>query len=257
MTTTTRKSPRKAAPKGGDVRAESLAKFSATLDRHAGFKVGFAAMVRELFVTRVQLAQIKAARTAVFDHVKHAYEVGHRVVGENGYEIAMTAPGEAVAYRAVESAAVRKAHPAAWRAAQSFVPYVQVKAPASAQQRASGGLAVALPEAVEFLAPAEAVVLYREHPAWALARSLRAVETEVLAQLDKVAAEFGWDGDLKVFSDGWSIQLRRLQFSADKLALTHPEVYEQMAVSKVRQAPARCYVRKVDGSEDGEGIWDA
>ena len=252
MTTTTRKTPRKAAAPKGDVRAETLAKFSTALDRHAGAKVGFAAAVRELYAARVQLAILKEARSAVFHHVKHAYEIGHRVVGETGYEIAMSAPGEAVAYRAVESAAVRKANPAAWRAAQSFVPYVQVKAPSSAQQRASGGLEIALPEAVDFLAPAEAVVLYRAHPAWALARALRATETEVLAKLDKLAAEFGWDGDLKVFSDGWSIQLRRLQFNADKLALTAPEVYEALAVDKVRQAPSRCYVRRVDGSDDRE-----
>ena len=55
-----------------------------------------------------------------------------------------------------------------------------------------------------------------------------------------------------MFSDGWSVQLRRLQFSADKLALTAPEVYEALAVDKVRQAPSRCYVRRVDGSDDRE-----
>ena len=249
MTTTTRKTTRKAAPKG-DLRTETLAQFSAVLDAHAGRHVGFDAIVHRLYLVRAQKAQLEEARAVVFSHLKQAYEVGHRVLPGTPYELKMTNPEPGEPYRVVSSADVKKHDPAAWRRAQAPTRFVQVKAPASA---AAAVPVLDAPEGGGFMDPVTAAVTYKEHPAWAALRALRAEEQDVLARLDKVAADFGWDGGAEfgplVFSDSWSVQLVRTQFSGEKLALVAPEVFDRLAVTKVKQAPARMYVGKINADD--------
>ncbi|AKF14325.1 hypothetical protein SEA_VINCENZO_63 [Mycobacterium phage Vincenzo] len=243
MTTTKRTTT---APKG-DVRTETLDEFDDLLGEYANGETDFAYLVRSLWATREGIKQLDAARKAVFEHVKAAHTLGHTTVA--GYRLKMTSPPEPTAYTSVASAAVKTADVAAWRRAQALAPFVQVKAPA--------GMAVAeeaVPEeaAVDFVAPEAAVVCYKEHPAWARLRELRVVEQETLGRLEKLAADFGWDGDLKVFADGWSVQLRRLQFSAEKLAATDPAVFDRCAVTKLKVVNPHVIVARVrdDGTED-------
>ncbi|QGH75313.1 hypothetical protein I5G61_gp65 [Mycobacterium phage Quesadilla] len=251
MTTTKRAKARtKKAP--ADAREESLAQFSATLDEHAGRAVGFAVAVAELAKARAQIAQLKAARAEVFDVIKERFEEGHRLVGEGRFELRMSGGGEAKVYRAVESAAVKKANPAAWRRAQAVVPFVSVKAPAAAALKVP---VVPTPQVNPAMSVEAAVAAYTDHPAWLRLKALRAEETELIGTLEKMAAEFGWDGLPITFSDGWVAGLKRMQFSADKLAELEPEVFEELAVTKVRQAPARVYLAKpgTEGSVDLDG----
>ena len=133
--------------------------------------------------------------------------------------------------------------------------------PAGRSRQAPAAVAAAVPEeAVPELCNLdkgvglrEAVLAYKEAPAWQRLKALREAEQETLGRLEKLAAEFGWDGDLKVFADGWSVQLKRQQYSSEALAAVAPDVFEKLAVVKVKQAPARVYVGKpgdTDGAED-------
>ncbi|QFP96346.1 hypothetical protein SEA_APEX_61 [Mycobacterium phage Apex] len=251
MTTTTRRTTKKAQPPKGDVRTETLAQFSAALDEHAGKPVGFMDMVEGLYRVRAQKAQLEEARTTVFSHVKQAYEVGHRVLPGTPYELKMTNPKAGEPYRAVSSAEVKKADPAAWRRAQAPTRFVQVKAPAGA---AAAVPVIDAPDGSGFMDPVTAAVTYKEHPAWTVLRGLRDEEQDLLDRLDKVAADFGWDGGAAdgplVFADSWSVQLVRTQFSSEKLAIVAPEVFDRLAVTKTKQAPARMFIGKANASED-------
>lgn len=242
MTTTKRKTPPK-----GDVRPETLAQFGRILDDIAEREVGFAKTVNTLYVVRTQLGRLKDARAEVFAHVKRAYEIGHRGLGGTPYELRQTAPGPITAYRAVESAVCKKANVAAWRRAQAVVPFVQIKAPSSVVVPD----AVQVPDASGFMDPMTAAVTHREHPAWAVGKQLRERERYLLTRLEEIGAEFDWPGDLKVFSDGWSAQLTREQFSSDRLAEVDREVFDALAVMKVRQTPPRIYVARRDDDADG------
>ncbi|AGU92019.1 hypothetical protein ADAWI_60 [Mycobacterium phage Adawi] len=254
MTTTTRrKTTKKAAVPKGDVRAETLAQFNRELIEYCGHDPGFDQLVQTLFSTRAAIKQLADARKNLFEHVKGYYRGQDVAVPGTDYVIRETAPGEATTYRAVSSADAKKADPAAWRRAQVMTGFVQVKAPAA--------VAAAVPEeAVPELCRldkgvglTEAVAAYKEAPAWTRLKELRAVEQETLGRLEKLAADFGWDGDLKVFADGWSVQLKRQQYSSDVLAAVDPELFDRLAVVKLRQAAARVYVGKpgdADGAED-------
>jgi len=246
MTTKRRGRVSTAKPKA-DARPETLKTFSATLDEHAGEPVGFDDVVVRLAVTRVAIKQLKAARADLFAHVKRAYEVGHRVVPEAGMELRMTNPGEPTAVRAVASAVAKKADPDAWKRAQVRKRWVAVAAPASVELACP---VIETPPTREFIAPAEAVILYKEHPAWEKLRRLADQEEELIERLDKIAANFGWDGEPMVFADGWSVGLVRLQFSSDRLAETDPALFDQLAETSVRQAPSRLVVRRVTDTGD-------
>ncbi|AGT12964.1 hypothetical protein KAYACHO_60 [Mycobacterium phage KayaCho] len=247
MTTTTRKTKAK-APKG-DVRPETLAQFAAILNDIAERDVGFDRIVNRLYVARAQLAQVTAARKAVFVHVKRAYEIGHRAIGDTPYDLRETAPGPVTQYRAVDSAVAKKADAAAWRRAHVVAPFVQVKAPAAV---ALAVPPVDVPADREFISPPEAVVLHREHPAWAEGKKLREAERWALTQLEEIGRQFDWPGDLKVFADGWSVQLTREQYSSDALAERDPALFDQLAVLKTKQAAPRIYIARRDG-DDPEG----
>lgn len=245
MTTTTRKTTKK-APKG-TVRTETLAQFSQELDDHAGQPVGFDVLVRTLYTSRAQLKQLEEARKEVFEHVKRAYEVGHRVVG--GYELKVSNPAPGEPYRAVSSAEVKKLAPAAWRRAQAVVPRVSVQAP---QAVAAAVPVLDVPESGGFMPPEEAVRTHRDHPAWKRIKLLRQVEQDTIAALEKLGAEFGWDGDAQVFSDGWTVQLNQVQFSADKLRELEPEVFDRLAVTKVRATSPRVYIGQISSDDNDE-----
>ncbi|AHJ88360.1 hypothetical protein CG91_gp060 [Mycobacterium phage 39HC] len=251
MTTTKTKTTRK--PPKGDVRPETLAQFAAILNDAAERDVGFDRLVNRLYVVRAELAQITTARKAVFEHVKRAYEIGHRAIGDTPYDLRETEPGAPVLYRAVSSAAAKKADAAAWRRAHVVVPFVQVKAPAAVAMTVPHHQ---VPDASGFMDPVTAVLTHKEHPAWAEAKKLREAERWALTQLEAVGKEFDWPGDLKVFSDGWSIQLTREQYASEALAERDPALFDQLAEVKQRQAPVRVYIVRRDAEGADEGDWD-
>lgn len=237
----------KPKPKG-DVRPETLKQFSADLDAHAGRVVGFERMVTDLARTRAAVKQMKAARAAVHAHVKRAYEIGHRVISGTGLELRQTQPGYPVTYLAVDSAAAKKADKAAWARAQARERWVQITPPSSFVLRLR---LPELPEARDFIPPAEAVVLYAEHPAWDYLKALMDDEKALINKLDKLAADFGWDGGETdgplVFADGWTAQLARRVYSSERLAEIDPALFKALAVTKVKQAAVRVYVAQADG----------
>lgn len=235
----------------------TLDEFDAALTSEHGHPTGFAATVRELAVTRAQIKQIDAARAEVFEHVKRAYDVGHRAVGGTGYELRQTTPGEPTTYRAVASAVCKKADPKAWQRAQAAKRWVQVKPPPAFE------LAIPVidtPAVPDFLPPDQATILYREHPAWKRRRWLADDEERLIGSLEKIAAEFGWDGGETdgpvTFTDGWSVQLRTRQYSSERLAEVDPALFDQLAEVKTKQTPARVVVARAEEREwdelDGE-----
>ena len=109
-----------------------------------------------------------------------------------------------------------------------------------------------VPESGGFMPPEEAVRTHRDHPAWKRIKLLRQVEQDTIAALEKLGAEFGWDGDAQVFSDGWTVQLNRVQFSADKLRELEPEVFDRLAVTKVRATSPRVYIGQISSDDNDE-----
>lgn len=208
-------------------------------------------MIRRLAVVRQQRAQIKEARDQVRYHVNMAYANGTRDVAGTGYKLKATDPGEPVTVRKVETHTVKKADPKAWERARAVVSYVQVKPPAAFK--------LAVPLVPTPSVPAnhmpidKAVVLLKEDRAWAVSRELRDEEVELVERLEKLAADFGWDGLPITFADGWTAGLRRLQFSSDKLAELDPALFDQLAVERTQQRPG--YVRVVKADDDMDP-WD-
>ena len=239
--------PKKSAAK--DQRPETLAEFAAQLNDHAGRDVEFDALVRRLLIARQQLAQATEARKQLRAGLHIAYtEHGLRTVGDTGYQLRLSQPGPATTYRTVMSADVKKADPAAWRRAQAVVSYVQVKA-SYAERQAVPTLEVPNTAAL-WNNPVAATVALKEAPVWKLMRGLRDTETETVERLDKLAADFGWDGLPLTFADGWTVGLRRRQFSADHLAAVDPEAFDRLAVTRVRQTVPTLYVATLSQSDE-------
>lgn len=244
-----------------DRRTQTLSQFSQAIDEHAGRAVGFDGHVRRLFTVRTQMKQIEAARAGVFAHVRKAHQVGHRELrGSDGcvYQILETQPRPPLVYRAAPSEVVKKANPAAWKAAVVSKNFVQIDASIMEKQRVP---VIAVPDSSVFISPPDAVILHRSHPAWEALKQLRTMKMNIEVALGRLATEFGWDGGVKygplAFTDGWSVQLLRGEYSSDALAEMAPDVFDQLAVTKWRQIKPRVYVRKVDqDDEDWEGDAD-
>ncbi|AOT27278.1 hypothetical protein KNT58_gp61 [Mycobacterium phage Fortunato] len=255
MTTTTRKTTKKAQPPKGDVRSETLAQFNRELIEYGGYDPGFDGLVETLYATREAIRQLAGARKNLFEHIKGYHRGADVAVPGTEYVVRQTEAGPATTYRAVSSAAAKKADPAAWRRAQVLTGFVQVKAPAAVAAAVPVEDVPALCHLEKGVGLTEAVAAYKDAPAWARLKELRAVESETLGRLEKLAAEFGWDGDLKVFADGWSVQLKRVQYSSDALAVVDPELFDRLAEVKLRQAAPRVYIGKpgdTDGAEDAD-----
>jgi hypothetical protein len=241
--TTTRPRPakrpaaRKKAPPKGDVRAETLLAFDAQLCEHAGHAVGFAELVADLWVTRQSIKALTAARQEVFALIKTAHAHGTRQVGD--WELRETKRTDPVVYRAVESAAVKRAAPAAWQAAQTLVRRVSVTAPAT-----QPAPRVEVPRSLPKGASVELAIATYKSPLFDQLKRLKADEDELVERLDKLAAEFGWDGEEITFADGWKAGTRRRQFSGELLATIDPDTWERLAVTKVKETAPRVYLAR-------------
>lgn len=235
------------------VRSETLAEFAASLDEHAGTQVGFVEMVRELWQTRSVIKELAAARSALFDKIKAAHAEGARQVGDTGYELRSTSPsGETMTYRAVTSEACKRANVAAWTAAQVPVKFVQVKAPGTEQVPLDDATeAAAMIKATAARLPLDkAVLAYKEHTAWQRLRDLKKAEVDAQDRLEKLAAEFGWNGLPITFADGWTVGLKRRQYSSEYLAESNPEMFARLAVWKTRTLMPHVIVAKIAADND-------
>jgi hypothetical protein len=251
--------PRKSRAPKGHLRPETLAQFSAKLDAHFGEPVGFADAVTQLYITRRKAAHLKAARKPFHEQCKGGYALGHRVIPGTGYQIKQRSPGEPTTYKAVESATAKAANKQAWLRAHIEVPYVQVSPPAAVAEALRGEIEVAVPSIGSCRTLAQAAVTYKEHPAWEQLAQLRLAEAELIDTLDKIGANAGWDGGVdepEVFADGWVVRLRRTQFNSDRLAEVAPDVFNQLAVTKVRQSPGAIVITPVDEDDDDDGAVD-
>lgn len=223
-------------PKGA--RPETLDEFSAALDDHLNADVGFADAVRDLWVTRQRLANLESARRETFEHVKTAFHTGTRVVGE--FELRETARREPEVYRAVEAAVVKKHAPAAYAAARTLVSRVSVSAPRGSADLVPRDRVPKLPKTVT----AEAAVRAYKSDLFSLIKLLKSEEVDLLGRLEKIAAEAGWDGTEQVFADGWKAALKREQFSGERLREIDPDLWDRLAVTKVREQQPRVYLAK-------------
>lgn len=238
----------------------ALSVFARTLDEIASRAVGFDNHVERLFTTRTQIAQLRKARTAVYEHVKRAAALGHEeLVGSDGlaYEIRTTEPKPPVRYLSAPSAAVKAANPLAWRRAVVPVNFVQV----TASTRISRAVRhIDAPDGKAFMPPGEAVTVYQTHSAWYELRRLKQVEAHTITALQTIAAEFDWDGGVSEgpmkFGDGWTLQLRREQYSSDELKAACPDVFDQVAVAKLKQSVPRVYVRRLGITDEGDDLDD-
>lgn len=251
--TTTKKRP---APNAGDIRPESLLAFSAAVDEHMGRPVGFADLVYRLWTVRAQKKTVSDHRKESFALIKAAYERGVRVVGPNLYVLKSTAEGRGEPYLGVDSEKVKRKHPELWNRSRVAVPYVQTKAPTGLTLSTSGVLQ-SLPKTPEPHASIVDIVAAYKHPSYAVLKSLRDQETDLLAELDELGAANDWDGLPITFADGWTVSLRRLQFSADRMASLDPATFEAVAVEKTRRIPARVYLALPDGTPAEGEVDDA
>lgn len=255
--------PSRSKPKTTAALPVTLSQFSDQLDRDLGRRAEFASTVRELYVTRTQLAYLREARRPLFERIVAGYDDGHRIVTGSGYELRCTAAGVPMVYRAVDSAAAKKADKVAWAAAAVEVPYVSAKAPGLVDEQFRAALSEwNLNGLTDFntapsLTLAAAVRAYKEHPAWAQLKGLRAVEVTLVTELTALRDDprVDWDGMALTFADGWSASVVRRQYSSERLAEVAPALFERLAVTKVKAAAAHVYVAR-EGSGDADGAHD-
>lgn len=243
-----------------DPHPETLAQFARAIDAHVGRAVAFDKHVSTLHRAKIQLGALAAARKSVHAHVKRARMIGHTIVtGSDGqlYEICETEPKPPIRRRAAASAVVKKADEAAWRRATISAPFVQVKAPLTVTHSIDP---LAAPAEVKFMPPAEAVTVYKTHPAWHDLRRLSNMIENTKAALLTIADLCDWDGGCElgpaVFGDGWTVQLRRREYRSDQLEQVEPALFERLAEVKLTMATRRVYVRLAgqhdDNGESGE-----
>jgi hypothetical protein len=256
---TTTKRKRSAPVVKGDLRSETLAKFSRKVDQHTGRAVGFDRLVIQLASTRMQIAELKRSRAVLFDKIKNAYDAGMRSVGGGEYQLRMTKSAEPTTYLAVSSERVKRANEAAWERAKIDKQFISVRPPSGVLLSPNTEIAadIAIDAAARLARAAwndtgELVKAYKEHPAWAVLKSLRDIESETIEQLDKIGADNGWDGYAMTFADGWTVGLRRRQFSSERLEEIAPDVFDQLATPKIRQFHGHVYVAKRGESSDNE-----
>ena len=228
---------------------------AAPLPKFANQVEPFRQTVITLATTRAQIAQLSKARKAIHERLNDAYERGVREL-RGGYTLKQTSAGEGSEYLAVSSAAAEKADKAAWQRAKMPKPFVQAKPPEqlAAVLRNDQWVAHIAPELPENADIEQAAAVYREHPAWDVLKQLRELEAECVERLDKLGAEFGWDGLPLVFSDGWTVGLKRMQFDSDRLYLVAPELFDRLAEVKVRNNGQRVYIGKIGENDEADEI---
>lgn len=151
--------------------------------------------------------------------------------------------------RTVAAERVRNADRAAYLRAK--VPVARVRIAAPATWRGSGDTDALPPVAVMHNDDTHVVRLYRS-PMFDVLPELRATADDARVDLDKIAADSGWDGGEEhgpiMFADGWEVGLRTRQYSADALKRNDPELYERLAVTTERAAGTRLLIMGMEAA---------
>jgi hypothetical protein len=233
-------------------RSETLAEFAAALADHAGKPIPFMTSVIELAQTRVAVKMLKARRDLVFEQIKHRYAGGTAVTSDGEYVLRMSRPTPLVTVRTVESDTIKRKYPETWQAARVAVSRVAVSAPKSY------ALEIPMPKmpiVPGSSAPLDRCVAAYKHRAFDRLAGLRETENRTVRLLERIADEFGWDGMPMTFTDSWSIGLRSLRFDADHLAEIAPDIFDELAVEKVRGGSTRLCLARLD-DDDPESFDD-
>lgn len=215
----------------------------------------FADMVR-LYVHDKRVIDVVAARRkAIMEEIKPFAERGATVrFGDR--ILKQTKPTAVKIERSVSSAQVSKAHPRLWEAAKMPTPYASF----ALNERNDALIVARVHEAVGSadvpLQPGmrldDLASMYLSEPS---TKELVKRKDITMAKLDDIARLAMWDGLPVTFTDGGSVQLKRLQYSSDQLRIIAPELWETLAVEKSTGGVQRWYFGNVHGEDrddDGE-----
>ncbi|UJE15716.1 hypothetical protein SEA_LIGMA_61 [Gordonia phage Ligma] len=226
----------------------------------------FADLVMKLWRARRAKSVVADRRSEVYammvESVPRVGTGGRAVAG--GRTIRTSVVPEKVT-RSVSSAAVKKASPQAWRAAQRTVSRVSTTAPKTLTVPSAVELGLRLPampsqgnrwdrDLAEVLRRYD---MLKDGPYAEAEESAKAALTAyAVAELgfdESLGGDpAGWDGTPITFADGWKVGLAARLFSGDALRETDPALWERLAVEKVTPGYERLYV--VDGVDpDLEG----
>ena len=218
----------------------TLTEFSADLDEFADSPLGFADHVTKLSDVRVTRIAVEKTRTQINSALREHFDAGdiYGTTADGPVTLRLSAASEVVVKRAVESAVVKKTNPLAWADSVTLVPYTAVRSP-----KGTASPEVDLPE-VDPQDSLDTLLALRD--ALPAVSVLKAAEEEHLDALRRIAVICCWDGQERVFADGWKISLARLQFDAETFKVRHPVLFDRLAVEKSYGGTQRLLVSAVD-----------
>lgn len=206
----------------------------------------FAGVVTEMAYRKEVIDYGTNVRKGIYTLLKKAAESGQTTVGTQ-YELRYSTVAEPVPTMVVRSDVVKKRYPKYWEAARVPTPYARVVTPPVISAAYEKNAAVLFSHDVDEAArlyetndveAAAQMYLDPEHQRWAVIGEAKKSVDACRAYLREFADTTGWDGLALTFYDKWSVALSRIQFNADVLALTYPDIYRECAVEVTPAAKA-------------------
>jgi hypothetical protein len=229
-------------------KTQTLAQFSAAVDKHYERNVGFSAAVIALRQARDAAACVKARRAVAFEEIKARHLSGgmeRRVhPGFDGTQFVVFSQSRRATFtRTVRADVIKKADRRAWEAARTWQRRVAVSAPRSHQFVYEGPKLPGLPKPSDDM---RSLVRLYQHPVYEHLKELIENERVATETLDKIAADTGWSGEPLIFKDGWSIGLQALRYDPAALQSRDPDLYERLAVTVERESWSQLRIMDYD-----------
>lgn len=242
--------------------------------RYGRGAVGFADAVREWSRLKQTAAKVDERYNRVRGRAVELFESAERAGHSGdllGYDedgkvcgrIARTKPSEAKVRRSVSGAGIKrlkKENPKAWESARVRKSFQSVAGPDVAVEImrtpvfAEGDVGALTSALDSYNHDPRAVLVVSGGVRMWVCRSLLVQQTDkAKACLIEIADAIGWDGDKQTFTDGWAVQLSRLQFDQNRLKEIDPGTWEKYAEDV--EVPGReGTVRWYDGRVTGDGM---
>ena len=236
-----------------DQRTVTLEQFSAQIDAHLGRPAGFAEAVAALAEARARTKRVDDRRKAIYRELeqRHLGRGGGVVVlpgggGREPWVLRRTEEKRSVV-RTVPAELVKKLDRAAYERARVSKAKLKLVTPETWR---GGGDVDRLPAIPHPTQTTDHVINLYRSKVFDVLRDLKAEEEQARLDLDKIAADCGWDGGEAegplAFTDGWMLGLRTREYSVEALKANQPEVFDRLAISKERRSGTRLMVMGLD-----------
>lgn len=189
-----------------------------------------AAMIKALQTARRPLTQLLATR---LNRDPEAAALGERMITlPDGTAVLYRRQREGQRERRIAPAeVVKRRYPKLYEASKTLVNYRRVTAPRGylPTMELPHPIPRPLHPDTQAAMSTEAVAALTRLPVFDTLTALHQQLVHLDQQLENIAAQTNWDGQRIRYTDGWAVELRRVQYSSDKLAEIAPEVFDQLA----------------------------